>query len=51
MIKREQVVEFLDSNDYYGLDEMADLLTDIVNDVYDIDTLKEDVQEFVEHND
>jgi len=50
MIKDKQMVEFLDSNGYYGLDEMVSLLTDIVNGVYVPSDFIKDVKEYGEHN-
>ena len=50
MITEKQMVEFLDSNGYYGLDEMVELFTDIVNNVYQAETFITDVKEFNEHN-
>ena len=50
MIDDKQMVEFLDSNGYYGLDEMVSLLTDIVNNVYEPATFVSDVKDFVEHD-
>lgn len=49
MITNEQMVEFLDSNDYYGLDEMVGLLLDLANGIYDIEDFKSDVEEFAEY--
>lgn len=49
MINDKEMVEFLDSNGYYGLDEMVSLLTDIVNGVYEPSTFIKDVKEFKEH--
>ena len=49
MVNDKEMVEFLDSNGYYGLDEMVSLLADIVNGVYEPSDFIKDVKEFKEH--
>ena len=49
MVNDKQMVEFLDSNGYYGLDEMVSLLADIANGVYESSDFIKDVKEYGEH--
>lgn len=50
MIKDEQMVAFLEENEYYEMDKMVSLLCDIANGIYTEKDFKKDVKEFIEHD-
>ena len=50
MIKHEKLIDFLDSNGYYGLDEMTYLLEDLISGLYPFEDFVTDVKDFVEHD-